>query len=278
MRSRSERRRGVRACPRVPTCKRAPGRWRVSACVAAALTLLLAQSALAASTPEASPSDAQIEAAVSTLKDDPNLFSKRKIRTLHWASHADRPADSNPATGWLDGSTSCSRGSTESGRVLVWAVLRRARGDPGRLSHRALRERRDERVAAGLCRADSRAGPGHPARVAARRHRRRSRDLWERGEHRAALALLYRGMPVAARARPRRARFAIRPPKATVWRLPRGICALTRPPTRPSSCAPGSEPSIAAKTPTAEVVTPLCDGFGAALDAPPAGQPAELAA
>ena len=69
---------------------RSPARPCASACAAAALALLLAQSALAASTPAAPPSDAQIEAAVSTLKDDPNLFSKHKIRTLHWVS-ADQP-------------------------------------------------------------------------------------------------------------------------------------------------------------------------------------------
>ena len=52
---------------------------------------------------------------------------------------------------------------------------------------RALTARRDSR-------ADARARPRHPARIAAGRHRRGCAALWDRGDHRAALALLYRGL------------------------------------------------------------------------------------
>jgi hypothetical protein len=277
VRSRSERRRGVRACPRVPTCKRAPGRWRVSACVAAALAVLLAQSALAASTPEASPSDAQIEAAVSTLKDDPNLFSKRKIRTLHWASHsADRPTPIQ-RPGWLEWINELFEWLTETARVLVWAVCAVLVGILVVFLIRMLRDRRDERVAAGFV------APTHvhdldirpeslPDDVGAA-----SLDLWRNGEHRMALALLYR---------------------ACLSRLAHVHAVPVRDSTTEGECVllaaghlrPGSAAYVSqlvrtwqravyrGEDPTAEVVTSLCGGFGAALDTPPRGQPAELAA
>ena len=256
---------------------RSPARPCASACAAAALALLLAQSALAASTPEAPPSDAQIEAAVSTLKDDPNLFSKRKIRTLRWvSSSSDRPA-ATVRPGWLEWLNDLFEWLTETARVLVWAVCAGLVGILVVFLIRMLRERRDERVGAGFV------APTHvrdldirpeslPDDVGAA-----SLDLWRNGEHRAALALLYRGCLS------RLAHVHAVPIRDSTTE---GECVLLAAGhLGPDSAAYVSQlvrtwqrAVYRGEDPTAEVVTPLCSGFGAALDAPPAGQTADLAA
>lgn len=252
-----------------------PGRRRAPACAAAALALLLAQSALAASTPAVSPSDAQIDAAVSTLKDDPNLFSRHKIRTLHWVS-TDQPTPPQQP-GSLEWLSQLFEWLTETARVLVWAVCAVLVGILVVFLMRILRERRDERVGAGFV------APTHvrdldirpeslPDDVGAA-----SLDLWHKGEHRAALALLYRGCLS------RLAHVHAVPIRDSTTE---GECVLLAAGhLRPDSTAYVSQlvrtwqrAVYRGEEPTGEVVTPLCSGFGAALDAPPAGQPAELAA
>lgn len=271
MRSRSERCPPGSARPRRLSCRRAP------ACAAAALALLLAHSALAASAPEPAPSDAQIEAAVSTLEDDPNLFSKRKIRTLHWVhSSTDQPTPVQ-RPGWLGWINELFEWLTETARVLVWAVCAVLVGILVVFLIRVLRDRRDQRVAPGFV------APTHvrdldirpeslPDDVGAA-----SLELWRNGEHRAALALLYR---------------------ACLSRLAHVHAVPVRDSTTEGECvllAAGHLPPDSAayvsqlvrtwqravyrgEDPAAELVSSLCGGFGAALDVPPAGQPAELAA
>jgi hypothetical protein len=256
---------------RVPWIRRAP------ACAAAVLALLLTQGAVAASTPAAPPSDAQVEAAVSTLKEDPNLFSQRKIRTLHWVSHSTGQTTPAQAPGWLKWLNELFEWLTETGRVLVWAVCAVLVGILVVFLTRVLRERPDERATTGFV------APTHvrdldirpeslPEDVGAA-----SLDLWGQGQHRAALALLYR---------------------ACLSRLAHVHAVPVRDSTTEGECvllgAGHLSPDSAAyvsqlvrtwqravyrgEDPTAEAVTALCSGFGAALDAPPPGQPAELAA
>lgn len=273
------RRRAGRRCG--PDRRRAPA--CAAACAAAALALLLtlggampAHSAPATATPEAAPpSDAQIEAAVNTLKDDPNLFSKRKIRTLHWIGNS-RPAPAQ-RPGWLAWLDELFEWLTETARVLVWAVCAVLVGILVVFLIRVVRERRDERIGVGFV------APTHvrdldirpeslPDDVGAA-----SFELWRAGEHRAALALLYRGCLS------RLAHVHAVPVRDSTTE---GECVLLAAGhLRPDSAAYVSQlvrtwqrAVYRGEDPAADVVAPLCSGFGPALNAPPAGQAAELAA
>jgi hypothetical protein len=137
------------------------------------------------------PGQAEITRALETVKADPNLATERTIKTLRWRARSAEPW--NPP-GWLKWIAGLFRWLDQSARLLVWgaagalAVLLvvyivrmvRRHGVP----------RREERFVAPTHVRDLDIRPeslpdniGIAARV-----------LWDRGEHRAALALLYRGM------------------------------------------------------------------------------------
>ena len=138
------------------------------------------------------PGEAEIARAIAAVKADPNLGSERTIRTLRWK----RPTEAKPSVtpAWLLWIAGLFRWLEQSARLLVWGsavalaallvvyIVRMVR------RHDVLR--RDEPFVAPTHVRDLDIRPeslpediGTAARV-----------LWDRGEHRAALALLYRGM------------------------------------------------------------------------------------
>ena len=172
---------------------------RARAALGAALALLLAARAAPAQPPPAEPAAAptpeQVDEALATVKADPNLALGRTVRTLQWRS------EPQARSGWLESLFAVFRWIAglltwvaTAGRALVWvaaAVLAallviylvrvvRARGlpqRPGKLtapSHVRDLDIRPESLP-----------PDVGAAAAA---------LWDGGEHRAALALLYRGL------------------------------------------------------------------------------------
>ncbi len=243
------------------------------------LALLLAQGvALAADdVPTHPPSDAQVTAALEKLKNDPNLATSRKIRGLHWVtSKNDSPIDTN-RPGWLEWLDNLFAWISESGRLLVWVACAVVVGLLGIYLVRLTRERRAGTLPQSLT------APTHvrdldirpeslPDDVGAA-----SRALWDRGEHRAALALLYRGC---------------------LSRLAHVHGVPIRDSTTEGECvvlAAGHLSSDAAgyvaqlvrvwqravyrgEEPSAEVIYSLCDGFRGALDPEPTPRPSELAA
>jgi hypothetical protein len=251
-------------------------RSRTITWAAVALAAVLAQGALAAdTTPDRRVSDAQIDAAVSTLKDDPNLFSKRTFRTLHWV-HQSSSAQVPATAGWLRWIDDLFGWLTQTARILVWAICVVLVGILAVLLLRMLRQRREERLGPGFV------APTHvrdldirpeslPEDVGAA-----SLELWSKAEHRAALALLYRGCLSRL---------------AHVHAIPirdsstEGECVLLAAGHLPPD--PAGYVSQLVRTwqravyrgenPSTELVTSLCRGFGAALDPPPRN-PAELAA
>ena len=101
-----------------------------------------------------------------------------------------------PRPGWLGWMVGLFRWLDQSARLLVW-VHRGARrwacssfSSAASCAARTTTGATDERVR----RADARPGSRHPAREPAADIGAAARALWDRGEHRAALALLYRGL------------------------------------------------------------------------------------
>jgi hypothetical protein len=212
------------------------------------------------------PTREEIGRALEDVKADPLLAAERTFKTLRWNEASQRERRTSSAPAWLAG---LFRWLDQTARVLVWtaaAVL------AGLLVVFLLRMARAIRVAAG---GDAFVAPTHVRDLDIRPETlpddvgRAARALWDRGEHRAALALLYRGLLSRL---------------AHVHRLPirdsttEGDC-LTLAATHLTEerrdyaarlvrvwqrAVYGGEPS----TPAA--VYALCDGFAPSLDAAPA--------
>ena len=163
--------------------------WRL-----AALVLLLAgPGALAVVAQPASrgPDDAEVARAIEQVKNDPNLATERTIKTLQWK---DSGAPPSPRPAWLDWVLGFFRWLDQSARVLVWAAVAALAGMLAFYIVRTVRAW-DTTERAGTFEA-----PTHvqdldirpeslPPNIGAA-----ARQLWDRGEHSAALALLYRGL------------------------------------------------------------------------------------
>jgi hypothetical protein len=145
-------------------------------------------------TPSHQPSAVEISNALEEVKKDPNLSTEMTVKTLRWIGKRKPEAKSSPwpLFGWL---REFVRWFERSSRVLMWVmialvaawlaayVFRLFRG-------RARRDRpSDEFVAPTHVRDLDIRPEALPADIGAA-----ARALWDRGRHRAALALLYRGL------------------------------------------------------------------------------------
>jgi hypothetical protein len=142
--------------------------------------------------PAGAPDAAAISRALAAVKADPNLGTVRTIQSLQWKRAAERSVVSSPT--WLQWVTDFVRWIAQTIRVLVWlavAVL------VGILMVVIVRLSRAYGPGA---RAETFVAPTHvrsldirpetlPPDVGAA-----ARELWDNGDHRAALALLYRGL------------------------------------------------------------------------------------
>jgi len=140
------------------------------------------------------PTREQIDQAVKTVKADPNFATERTINTLRWASDSDdRRRTRFP--GWLRWIGNFFSFLGQSARLIVWIAIAIAVGLIVIYAVRLL-SRMDGAGGRGV----KFMAPSHvqdldirpeslPADIGAA-----VRALWDRGEHRAALALLYRGL------------------------------------------------------------------------------------
>ena len=141
-----------------------------------------------------SPSDEQIAAAIAKLKADPNLGSVRKTRRLHWNSSPESRESPKESKDWLHWFEDALEWFANAARALLWVAGILAAGMLGLFVKRFL---------------DSRGGRAAALRIAIPTHVRdldirpeslpddigsAALELWERGEHRVCLALLYRGL------------------------------------------------------------------------------------
>jgi hypothetical protein len=160
----------------------------------AVLTLLLitAPPLFAAGSPARTPDEAQIEAALAKVKADPNLATERTMRTLKWAGKSQPQSNSPPVyLAWL---MQFVRWFAQTARVLVWAAVALLAGLLAVYLVRLIRARRPStRIKRSIV-------PTHvqdldirpeslPDNIGAA-----ARKLWDSGEHRGALSLLYRGV------------------------------------------------------------------------------------
>src|SRR5689334_10076767 len=145
------------------------------------------------------PTPAQIDEAVEVVKADPNLATERSMKTLKWASKPRNGDGRWPA--WLEGFFrlfgwigALFGWLAQSGRVLMWIlaavlvgllliyILRVVRS-------RGLPEQAGKFVAPSHVRDLDIRPESLPDDIGGT-----ARLLWDQGEHRAALALLYRGL------------------------------------------------------------------------------------
>jgi Domain of unknown function (DUF4129) len=139
------------------------------------------------------PTDAEVARALERVKKDPNLATDRTIRMLHW-KRSQETTQKSRLPEWVLWLGELVRWVEQSARVLVWIVVIGLGGVLGVFLVRMV-------MARGAAGAFERfVPPTHvrdldirpeslPAEIGAA-----ARALWDRGEHRAALALLYRGM------------------------------------------------------------------------------------
>jgi hypothetical protein len=159
---------------------------------ALAVALLTLGSSPAPAQPESRrPDDASIERALQQVKADPNVATARTIKTLRWKESGAKPGR-RPA--WLDWVVGFFRWLDQTSRLLVWIVVG---GLVLALAFYIVRTLRSWDEAPGD---EPFVAPTHvqdldirpeslPADIGGS-----ARRLWDRGEHRAALALLYRGL------------------------------------------------------------------------------------
>jgi hypothetical protein len=140
----------------------------------------------------ARPTPAEIARAIDIVRSDPNLTTERTFTTLRWKDSANKPDGATPS--WLRWIAGLFEWIGQSARLLVWAaaavlagmlvvsILRMVRAHSG--------AERDEPFVAPTHVRDLDIRPETlPADIGAA-----ARALWDGGEHRAALALLYRGL------------------------------------------------------------------------------------
>jgi hypothetical protein len=138
------------------------------------------------------PDRAAIDRAIESVKADPNLATERTIKTLRWKGSI--PNRQTKFPGWMPWLASFFGWIAESTRVLVWCG---ALGLAGlvvvyllRIARTRVAISEDAEFLAPTHVRDLDIRPGSlPDDVGAA-----ARQLWDRGEQRAALALLYRGM------------------------------------------------------------------------------------
>ena len=136
------------------------------------------------------PDQAEIERAIAIVKADPNLATERTIKTLRWRDSA--TTRTRPA--WLTWLADLFRWLDHSARLLMWCAAAMLAGLLVVSIARVVRARglpyREEPFVAPTHVRDLDIRPESlPADVGAA-----ARGLWDRGEHRASLALLYRGL------------------------------------------------------------------------------------
>lgn len=140
-----------------------------------------------------SPGPVEIVRALDRVKADPNLATQRTIKMLRWKD----PTEVKPSTGmptWLKWIADLFRWLEQSARVLVWCAAAMLAGMLVVYIIRIVRRYRSPRGVEQFV------APTHvqdldirpeslPQDIGAA-----ARALWDSGEHRAALALLYRGL------------------------------------------------------------------------------------
>jgi len=138
------------------------------------------------------PDESQIARAIETVKADPNLATERTIRTLRWVDQSQpRPNGTFASFEWL---IQLIEWVAQSARVFVWVAVALLAGLLAIYLVRLTRARNPSNKVARTV------APTHVQDLDIRPESlpdnigESARQLWDSGEHRAALSLLYRGL------------------------------------------------------------------------------------
>jgi uncharacterized protein DUF4129 len=167
-----------------------------------ALAALLTMCALLSIAPPAravggsTPTQQEVERAIETVKKDPNLAAERTVKTLKWkgAVDEDKPRPRHGWPDWLSWIPNLFSWIGQVSQMLVWVLIAALVGLLALFIVRLVRDTRlspkGSRFIAPTHVQDLDIRPESlPPDIGAA-----ARALWDRGEHRAALALLYRGL------------------------------------------------------------------------------------
>jgi hypothetical protein len=174
---------------------RSDRRARLTTRTAVVLAVSLSAVAMQAGSAQAqseSPHAGEIARALQAVKADPNLATERTITTLHWKDSGAKPRANTPA--WWAWITGLFAWFGQSARVLMWGAIIALVGALSALTVRLFVRRQrlpsETRFVAPTHVRDLDIRPETlPDDVGAA-----ARELWDSGEPRAALALLYRGL------------------------------------------------------------------------------------
>jgi len=151
-----------------------------------------ARSAVPAPTTRHAPDQGEIARAIKIVKADPNLATERTIRTLRWVGDSQPPVSTGPASlEWLMQSIAWI---AQSARTLLWVAAGLSISLLAVYLIRLLRSR------GGATEVARTAAPTHVQDLDIRPESlpdnigKAARALWDKGEHRAGLSLLYRGL------------------------------------------------------------------------------------
>jgi hypothetical protein len=142
--------------------------------------------------PQRGPNRAEVARAIKSVEADPNLAPERTIRTLRWVTKSDPvPEGTHTSLEWL---VQLMGWFAQSARVVVWVAVALLAGLLVIFVLRFIQER------APTAKLSRKVTPTHvqdldirpeslPDNIGAA-----ARSLWDSGDHRAALSLLYRGL------------------------------------------------------------------------------------
>jgi Domain of unknown function (DUF4129) len=211
------------------------------------------------------PQAAEIDRAVAKVKADPNLATEQTIKTLKWRSSSESKPFSFPD--WLRWTVDLFQWIERSARALVWFAAAVLAGLLGVYISRIFRalDRRQAADAAFIA-------PTHVRDLDIRPETlpddigAAARALWDQGDHRAALALLYRGM-LSRLAHVHHVPIRHSSTEGDCLALVAGSLAVARYEYAAGLIRVWQRSVYGRETVAAAAVHELCDGFAAALDA-----------
>jgi uncharacterized protein DUF4129 len=139
------------------------------------------------------PTRAEIKKALETVEADPNLAPEKSVRSLKWVNRSDpeQPKETQGSFQWL---LDLMGWFAQSARVLVWVTVALLAGLLAVFVLRLIKERSPSMGPA------RKIIPTHVQDLDIRPESlpdnigSAAREIWDRGDHRAALSLLYRGL------------------------------------------------------------------------------------
>jgi len=140
------------------------------------------------------PTQAEIDSAVRKVKSDPDFASEKTVRRLSWNSDQEQKRPSRDWSRWFSWVTDLFTWIGEISQMLMWLIIAALAALLAVFVVRMIRAGSGTRMAKRFV------APTHVQDLDIRPESLpddiggTARALWDRGEHRAALALLYRGL------------------------------------------------------------------------------------